>query len=351
MHAAGLAQRPPTARAEAVAAANRHVWLALGAGVLLVGGVLACAGLMLRARHGRTFEMVQFVHVHKAAGSSVCALLQDEGHAPLDGNGWNDCNPGHAGAERRPCTDPRASAFCVHGYDVCWLKGASPSDLEAGWSAHREDGVRVVASEGPVPAQRANSNNVAWITGLREPVARQLSEYAWFKSFRCNAKHLKQLDERNETMQTDQCGCMQAPCGVSREAYLEAMCDNYMVRTFCPSLTTPGAPVSREALACAKVELARFDAVYVVERMDEGAALLRAKLGVWLGSGNVSQHNGGGSAPAVNVHEQHTSSSHAPDTVTDVEAALLASKTALDAELYEYAAALFDAQMKRWRAR
>ena len=35
---------------------SEHATRALGAGVLLVGGVLACAGLMLRARHGQNFR-------------------------------------------------------------------------------------------------------------------------------------------------------------------------------------------------------------------------------------------------------------------------------------------------------
>lgn len=329
--------------------------------------------------HANTFtrttpDIVQFVHVHKAAGSSVCKMMQDGGYTPDDGGttGFHDCNPGGARRATECDFNGTNSQFCYRGYDVCWLANANHEHLEEAWAHYHRRDVRVLASEGPLPHlhqylpnivtttrlpariggggdETNDSVHVAWITGLREPVARQLSEYRWFKSFRCEETHLQRRVEMlygddgdipnlNTITQVDQCGCMQAKCNVTRLEYLSEMCDNYMTRTFCPSMSVPGKPLNRQALLCAKKILSRFDFVYDVARMDESMRKLSNLLAIWFPDTNINTTTTTIiTAPVVNAAEREGQQQLHDDPLSPEEENILREKTSLDAELYAYA--------------
>lgn len=196
----------------------------------------------------------------------------------------------------------------------------------------------MVASEGPAPTDEPHMNrdDYNFFTVLREPAARYESHFAHHFRTRCNKKALGMAFAAHLEHGTRDFG-----------SWLRTVPDNWMARQFCGALCegVPFGHLNATHIARATQALQRFDAVLVLEEMNQLLPLLRFVTG-WKQGDPTSHRAQTRAAAETKVTMKNSSTVQANTTFSISTRKLLVGMTRWDAELYAYAQFLGLAQLR-----
>lgn len=130
-----------------------------------------------------------FLHVHKAAGSTICQLALDAGELV---NRDNNCNLVGA-AKRALAAGTTASQCAALRYGAlqhqCWVGLVEPGSVSNNWSAlwmialYRNSPYTFVANERGLADDPWWDGDALYVTVLREPRQRTVSQYLHLKRY------------------------------------------------------------------------------------------------------------------------------------------------------------------------
>eukprot|EP00887_Chlorella_sp_A99_P003192 scaffold9.g3192.t1 len=311
-----------------------------------------------------------FKHVHKAAGSTLCALAQhnmEAEAAPLPGRpDWTtNCAPLEAflgplpalGLDRPASPPPQpppssqqqqAAAAARRRLRAawlgaaCWLAGLSPAQLRV--LPHHFQPLTFVASEGPWPdAVPLDVKGVAWVTMLRHPLDRTLSSYKWWRFMAAPGSGWPQM------LQAECRAYASPPANASLEEWLAVYPDNWMTRELAGRAALYGSaatsfrrpPLTAAHLRLAQQRLHYAAAVLLTDDWGGSAAQMRALFG-W-SDVDFERHRAGS-----------RTGSRAEAELGPGALAALRAVNEWDLQLYEYAVRLHGAQLEElglWQRR
>jgi peptidoglycan/xylan/chitin deacetylase (PgdA/CDA1 family) len=226
-----------------------------------------------------------FIHHAKAAGTTIRKLIVRE-----------------YGAER-----------------VRWLDGFRiPEEVEG---LRRTPGaelarIRVIGGHMPFGLAAELPGRFAYMTMLRDPVARIVSHYRWALRTPVSRLHRQVVDERLSLREY-----------VERSDYAPLF-NNAQTRLLGAECVGEQPPASPATLERAKRNLERIALIGITERFEESLRMFRARLG-WSGGG----------------HPVDNAAPGRPVEPTDAEREAIESRNALDRELYVHAEALLESRL------
>lgn len=295
-----------------------------------------------------------FKHVHKAGGTTLCHLAQQNMEAedtplPFRTDWTTNCVPYEAFLGPHPAVGGSGTADVAmqrhfqrnqpHRYrrrlSAAWLGGAcfvgflTPAQLRVMHSHYRP--LTFVASEGPLPDALPLDPAFAMVTMLRDPLDRALSSYKWWQ-FMVGAM----------PQSPTECRAYWVPPNATLEQWLTLYPDNWMTRELAgrEALYRRGprglpGPLKAEDVEVAKQRLHAFAAVMILERWEDSMKLMRGMFG-WKDL-DFGAHRAGSmknTSAAVELREQ-------PEVMRK-----LRSRNVYDMEIYRYALMLHERQVQ-----